>query len=312
MTSQPPGIRGMSVQSRLGRDDQIGKPTAIVRPQDEADADQFGDNGPVPLDTPSRRLSRRSRAPIGKFEVVEAANQFGLGRLGCGRDGDFVAMRDPSQHEPSSADYDGDIGALSGTEAGGQVANKRETVGGALEPRGTCSAGSETGGGRIRHPAEKCAQNPRSGIEFGGFGGAEGLRVPEREPRAESLRQSDDQKAEDRHDYKQFQQCEPGLSAELVQVRRIRLHAPLTAAHSREVLSTAASGTRVATSTLQRVMLTAVTRSGASDLDAADLAASKCFLYYRLRLLAGPRDGNIANCVSSTGASGGTIRGSGT
>ena len=62
MTSQPPGIRGMSVQSRLGRDDQIGKTAAIVRPQDEADADQFGDGGPVPLDTPSRRLIRRSRA----------------------------------------------------------------------------------------------------------------------------------------------------------------------------------------------------------------------------------------------------------
>ena len=178
MASQRPGVRGMPLQSRLGRDDQIGKTAAVVWPQDEADADQFGDGGPVPLDTPSRRLIRRSRARIGKFDVVDAANQFGLGGLGCGRDRDFVAMRRPSQHEPSSADHEGYVGALSGTEAGGQIANKRETVGGALEPRGTCSSGSDAGGGRIRYPAEKCAQNSRSSIEFGGFAGAAGLRVP--------------------------------------------------------------------------------------------------------------------------------------
>ena len=70
-----------------------------------------------------------------------------LGGLGCGRNGDFVAMRGPSQHEPFSADHEGDVGALSGTEAGRQVAN------------------------------EKCAQNPRSGIEFGGFADAARLRV---------------------------------------------------------------------------------------------------------------------------------------
>ena len=62
MASQPPGVRGMPLQSRLGRDDQIGKTAAVVRRQDEADVDHFGDGGPVALDTPSHRLTRRSRA----------------------------------------------------------------------------------------------------------------------------------------------------------------------------------------------------------------------------------------------------------
>jgi len=50
MAAQTARNPGNSVQSRLGRNDQIGKTAAVVGSQDKADADQFGDGGPVPLD----------------------------------------------------------------------------------------------------------------------------------------------------------------------------------------------------------------------------------------------------------------------
>jgi hypothetical protein len=85
--------------------------------------------------------------------------------------------RGPSQHELSSAGHEGDVGALSSTETGRQPIKERLSAV-PLSPGELVAPGAKLADGEYVIPADKCAQNSRSGIEFGGFACAARLRVP--------------------------------------------------------------------------------------------------------------------------------------
>src|SRR5271166_2270825 len=117
---------------RLRSGDQIGKAAPVVLAKDEPNADELGNRRTIPLRLPTRLLPARRRAPIGEVEPLDIADQLGLAGLRGRGGGQLVAMRRPIQDEPSAVELERDIGSLSGSESGRQVADKGEACGGAL------------------------------------------------------------------------------------------------------------------------------------------------------------------------------------
>src|SRR6202045_1871594 len=178
-------------------------------------------------------------------------------------------MRGPTQDEPIAAQLERDVGALGGSEPGGQIADEGQAGGGALELLATRGAGGGTERRGRRDPAQQGAQNARGRIELGGFAHPPRLRLPEGEPGAHALGQADYQEAEHGHDDDHFEQREPTLPGEGVAVRR-RAHRPVPAVPRRNVLSTtdrspAWPGHEIATSTLNKVVVAGDTPSCARD-----------------------------------------------
>src|SRR5271165_3859404 len=118
--------------SRLRSGDQIWKAAPIVLAEDEPDADKFGNCRAIPLCLPTRFLPGRRRTPISEIEAPDITQQFGFGGLRGRGVGQLVAMRGPTQDEPSAAELERDVRALSGSEPSRQIADERQTRGGAL------------------------------------------------------------------------------------------------------------------------------------------------------------------------------------
>src|ERR1700676_5239552 len=107
-------------------------------------------------------------------------------------------MRGPTQDEPTAAQLECDVGALGGSEPGGQIADEGQAGGGALELLATRGAGGGTERRWWHDPAQQGSENARGRIELGGFAHSPRLRLPECEPGAHALRQADYKKAEHR------------------------------------------------------------------------------------------------------------------
>src|SRR3984893_11413696 len=180
-----------------------------------------------------------------------------------------MAMRGPTQDEPTAAQLECDVGALGGSEPGGQIADEGQAGGGALELLATGGAGGGTERRGGRGPRQQGSANARGRIELGGFAHPPRLRLPEGEPGAHALGQADYQEAEHGHDDDHFEQSEPALPGAGAAVHR-RTHRAVPAVPRRNVLSTtdrapSCPGHEIATSTLNKVVVADDTPSCAND-----------------------------------------------
>ena len=73
---------------------------------------------------PACRLVWRSRPPVGEFETLDAADEFGFDRLGLRRSRAFVTARGPAQDKAFLIELESNIGATGGAESGWQIADK--------------------------------------------------------------------------------------------------------------------------------------------------------------------------------------------